>query len=175
MLHVVADTGEVWRCHTWDTPLGPFTVIFAPGAVVAATFDAPSPTLWFGRRVDPGHPPPWLSELVERAWREGLGPVAWRLVDPGLTPLEALALAYATAIPFGTTCAYGELARRMGYPGRARLVGRAMGRSPAALLIPTHRVVRADGTPAPPERGGIAEALRRYEQWASVSAGGDAD
>jgi O-6-methylguanine DNA methyltransferase len=170
MMRVVADTGDVWRRHTWTTPLGPFTVVFTRKAVVAATFRAPSAAIWFQRPVDPGLPPPWLCDLVGRAWREGLGDVAWCLVDPGLTRLEALALGYATTIPFGTTCAYGELARRMGYPGLARLVGRAMGRSPAALLIPTHRVVRADGTPAPSERGGIADALRRYEQSATAGA-----
>jgi len=39
-----------------------------------------------------------------------------------------------------------------------------MSRSPASLLIPTHRVVRADGRPALPERGGMAERLRGYER-----------
>jgi methylated-DNA-protein-cysteine methyltransferase related protein len=46
------------------------------------------------------------------------------------------------AIPRGQVMAYGEVARAAGFPRHARMVSKAMGRSPAAL--PWHRVVRAD-------------------------------
>ncbi len=48
------------------------------------------------------------------------------------------------AIPPGETAAYGEVARRAGLPGRARLVARllATGAEPG---LPWHRVLRADG------------------------------
>ena len=42
----------------------------------------------------------------------------------------------------GRVMSYGAVARAAGYPRHARMVGRALGRSPRPL--PWHRVVRAD-------------------------------
>lgn len=50
-------------------------------------------------------------------------------------------------IPPGRVLAYGEVAARAGLPGRARLVGRVLAEDGHDL--PWHRVLRADGTPAP--------------------------
>ncbi len=51
------------------------------------------------------------------------------------------------AIPAGCVLAYGDVAARAGLPGRARLVGRILAEDGQDL--PWHRVLRADGTPAP--------------------------
>ncbi len=48
-------------------------------------------------------------------------------------------------IPVGAVLNYGEVARRAGLPGRARLVGRALGLAPKRLQLPWHRVVNAQG------------------------------
>lgn len=49
------------------------------------------------------------------------------------------------ALPAGRTVSYGEVARRAGWPGRARLVARILSESSAADALPWHRVLRADG------------------------------
>lgn len=49
-------------------------------------------------------------------------------------------------IPPGSTVTYGELARRLGSPGAARAVARACAENPAAVAIPCHRVIAADGS-----------------------------
>lgn len=49
------------------------------------------------------------------------------------------------AIPCGRVASYGEIAARAGLPGRARMVGRALRETPADMLLPWHRVLRADG------------------------------
>jgi AraC family transcriptional regulator of adaptative response/methylated-DNA-[protein]-cysteine methyltransferase len=49
-------------------------------------------------------------------------------------------------IPPGRTITYGELARRLGVPGGARAVAQACGANPAAVIVPCHRVVAADGS-----------------------------
>ena len=50
-----------------------------------------------------------------------------------------------TEIPYGETVSYGELARRIGRPDRARAVGTANGQNPIAVIVPCHRVIGADG------------------------------
>jgi AraC family transcriptional regulator of adaptative response/methylated-DNA-[protein]-cysteine methyltransferase len=48
-------------------------------------------------------------------------------------------------LPFGSTVAYGELARELGKPGSARAVGSAVAANPIAWWVPCHRVVPATG------------------------------
>ncbi|OAB61030.1 hypothetical protein AY599_24590 [Leptolyngbya valderiana BDU 20041] len=48
-------------------------------------------------------------------------------------------------IPAGSVLNYGEVARLAGFPGRARMVGMALGRAPKSRQLPWHRVVNAQG------------------------------
>jgi len=48
-------------------------------------------------------------------------------------------------IPYGETRSYSAIARAMGKPSAARAVARACAKNPVAIVIPCHRVVRADG------------------------------
>ena len=54
------------------------------------------------------------------------------------------------AIPKGEVAGYGEVARRAGLPGRARLVARLLSQNEDRRL-PWHRVLRSDGRIAFPE------------------------
>ncbi len=51
-----------------------------------------------------------------------------------------------TAIPYGRTVSYGELARRIGNPAASRAVGLANGANPLPIIVPCHRVIGADGS-----------------------------
>lgn len=65
------------------------------------------------------------------------------------------------AIPAGEVAGYGEVARRAGLPGRARLVARLLSGSGEAGL-PWHRVLRSDGRIAfPAGSKGFVEQSRR--------------
>ena len=48
----------------------------------------------------------------------------------------------------GETISYGEVARRAGSPKAAQAVGNAMSWNSCALIVPCHRVVKADGSTA---------------------------
>jgi methylated-DNA-[protein]-cysteine S-methyltransferase len=61
------------------------------------------------------------------------------------TPFQRDVWRELQAIPYGTTISYGELARRIGRPDRARAVGAANGRNPLAIVVACHRVIGADG------------------------------
>ncbi len=72
-------------------------------------------------------------------------------------------LAAVRAIPRGHVAGYGEIARRAGFPGRARLAARvlSMNTDPA---VPWHRVLRSDGRIAfPAGSEGFLEQGRRLE------------
>lgn len=49
-------------------------------------------------------------------------------------------------IPAGQTVSYGEIARRIGSPGRAQDVAQACAANALAVVVPCHRVVKSDGS-----------------------------
>lgn len=81
-------------------------------------------------------------------------------------------LAAIRAIPAGEVAGYGEVARRAGLPGRARLVARVLGQNDDAAL-PWHRVLRSDGRIAFPEgsRGFREQAQRLRAEGVRVEGG----
>ena len=76
------------------------------------------------------------------------------------------------AIPAGEVAGYGEVARRAGLPGRARLVARLLGQNEDAGL-PWHRVLRSDGRIAFPEgsRGYREQSQRLRAEGVKVERG----
>lgn len=69
-----------------------------------------------------------------------------------MEPLSAAdrILAAVRAIPRGQVAGYGEVARRAGLPGRARLAAKVLS-SNTDPGLPWHRVLRSDGRIAFPE------------------------
>jgi methylated-DNA-[protein]-cysteine S-methyltransferase len=68
------------------------------------------------------------------------------------------------SIPPGETLTYGEVAARLGEPGAARAVGRALGRNPFPIVVPCHRIVAAGGrTGGFSARGGVLTKVRLLE------------
>ncbi|MBV9881633.1 MAG: methylated-DNA--[protein]-cysteine S-methyltransferase [Sphingomonadaceae bacterium] len=51
-----------------------------------------------------------------------------------------------SAIPYGRTASYGEIARALPLPATAQEVGAACAANRIAIAIPCHRVVKADGS-----------------------------
>lgn len=49
-------------------------------------------------------------------------------------------------IPAGETISYGQIANELAFENGQRAVGRANGDNRIAIIIPCHRVIRADGT-----------------------------
>jgi len=48
-------------------------------------------------------------------------------------------------IPKGKVASYGQIADLAGLPGRARLVGKALGLAPKSMKLPWYRVLRSNG------------------------------
>jgi O-6-methylguanine DNA methyltransferase len=62
-----------------------------------------------------------------------------------VTPFEFKVLEAVSAVGYGSTATYGELAGRVGSPKAARAVGAACAANPIPLIVPCHRVVGASG------------------------------
>lgn len=61
----------------------------------------------------------------------------------------------------GSTITYGELAAKLGDPGAARDVGKALGENPFPIVVPCHRVLAAGGRAGGFSGGaGVATKLR---------------
>lgn len=62
------------------------------------------------------------------------------------TPFQCDVWRALLQIPFGTTCAYGDIARTVGRPTAFRAVAQAIGRNPVCIIVPCHRVIGRDGS-----------------------------
>jgi methylated-DNA-[protein]-cysteine S-methyltransferase len=63
-----------------------------------------------------------------------------------------------TAIPYGDTVTYGELAAALADGTTPQEVGQAVGRNPLCIVIPCHRVVGSNG-----QLTGYAGGLKRKQ------------
>lgn len=68
------------------------------------------------------------------------------LEPDGGTPFQQRVWKELRRIPYGVTCSYAEIAKRIGKPKAMRAVGAANGQNPICIVIPCHRVIGADGT-----------------------------
>ena len=69
-------------------------------------------------------------------------------------------------VPYGRTISYDELARRAGSPGGSRAAGGANGDNRIAIVVPCHRVIRANG-----DLGGYGGGIRRKQRLLDLEAG----
>ena len=68
------------------------------------------------------------------------------IIPEGRGAFERAVYAATRRIPFGKTATYAWIAQKVGKPGAARAVGRAMARNPVPLLVPCHRILGSDGS-----------------------------
>jgi AraC family transcriptional regulator of adaptative response/methylated-DNA-[protein]-cysteine methyltransferase len=85
----------------------------------------------------------WVEEIVARA--EGSAPRRELPLDLQATAFQRRVWQELQRIPRGTTRTYGQIARALGKPRAVRAVARACATNPVSIVVPCHRVVRADG------------------------------
>jgi methylated-DNA-[protein]-cysteine S-methyltransferase len=124
---------------TIHSPIGPLTVAVADdGAVTRIAFGA-------GDISDDPRFEPVVTQLNEY-FRGERTTFDLPLRPDGGTAFERSVWSELMQIPYGETASYGEIAARIGRPGKARAVGRANGRNPIAIVCPCHRVIGSDGS-----------------------------
>lgn len=137
---------------TFSTPAGPFScALDATGAVVATAF---GDLAILRSRLPAGcqlmeDKRGAAAESVRREVAEYFAgerrQFELRLAAAG-TPFQQRVWAALTAIPFGETRSYREIAVSLDRPKAARAVGRANATNPLCLIVPCHRVIGADGS-----------------------------
>lgn len=139
---------------TQSTQFGPLTLIQGGEALVGVE--------WQGNVQDDT---PILREAAAqlRAYDAGRLQVFDLPFEIGGSDFQRAVCAQMSAIPFGETVTYGEIATTLG--GSARAVGAACGGNPLPVLIPCHRVMGAKGLTGFSGMGGIETkiALLRHE------------
>jgi methylated-DNA-[protein]-cysteine S-methyltransferase len=60
------------------------------------------------------------------------------------TPFQLRCWNALLEIPYGQTCSYGDLARKVGSPNGFRAVGMANHDNPIPIIVPCHRVITSD-------------------------------
>lgn len=141
-------TGLVDGYADFESPLGRVAVAFNPTGVSSVDLadDGFEERFRdrFGRDVVAARPPASWRDRITRALERG-APGALPLDLRRVTPFQRRVLETAASIPRGEVRPYVWLARRIGRPGATRAVGSVMARNPVPLIVPCHRVVRADG------------------------------
>lgn len=129
-----------------DTPLGTMRIARSTRGIAGLWFEGQAHhpgTLAAPLRPDD----PLLREAARQLQRYFAGSLRdFELpLDLAGTPFQQAVWQALRTIPAGRTRSYGELAAALGRPRAARAVGAAVGRNPASLVVPCHRVIGRDG------------------------------
>ncbi len=133
-----------------DSALGAVCVAWGAGGVSAVRLAADELAFetWyadrFGRRVVPAIEDDPISSAARASLRGDDVTVPIDLRD--CSPFEQRVLHKAAEISRGNARPYAWVARELGAQDASRAVGNALGRNPVPLLIPCHRVIRADSS-----------------------------
>ena len=86
----------------------------------------------------------WVQAIV--AHLEGKQPRLDLPLDVQATAFQRRVWQELQRIPYGATRSYREIARALGKPRAVRAVARACATNPVSVVVPCHRVIRADGS-----------------------------
>jgi O-6-methylguanine DNA methyltransferase len=132
-----------------SSPLGPVTVAFRDEGVVFVLPGRAEEAERYAEERGLGQPswiegqgPRWMRRVARRLEGEDVAvPIDWS----GVRPFQRAVLEAAARIPRGQVRPYQWVAAQIGRETAARAVGAALADNPLPLIVPCHRVVRADG------------------------------
>jgi O-6-methylguanine DNA methyltransferase len=139
---------------SYNSPVGPLTVVEQDGAPVVLEFPARALALRWQDRLRAAHPKAQIEFgpcAATRGWLDAyFGGSPRPLPFPyhlgrffDLSPAQVVVMRAMWEIPFGETRSYEEIARDAEL--NARVVGQLVGANHLAILVPCHRVVGKDG------------------------------
>ena len=154
-----------------QTPIGEMVLVARDGVLLLLEFEDALPRIERQMRarfadfeMQQSSNPFGVSDVLRDYFAGDIHAIDNLLADGGGTEFERQVWAELRRIPNGTTCSYGDIARKLGDINLSRAVGTANGRNPISIVVPCHRVIGADGSMTG-YGGGIArkEWLLRHE------------
>jgi AraC family transcriptional regulator of adaptative response/methylated-DNA-[protein]-cysteine methyltransferase len=141
--------GETIRYVVTDSPLGPLLVAATSRGICRLTFNEDAGALHrrfpnADIRPDDGTIAPWVEGAMKAIRTPSEAPDV--PVDVRGTAFQEAVWQELRKIPLGETRSYADIAAAIGQPGAVRAVGTANGSNPVSVLVPCHRVIRADGS-----------------------------
>ncbi len=161
--------------RTIDTPLGDMVAVVTSRGLYSLEFkdrrrtNPPGDT---GRKRTLGRPMRRLAhelDAVEKQLDEYFGGRRTEFelnMDTRATDFQMEVWRALMKIPYGATADYAEIARWIAMPDAAQAVGQANAANPVVVVVPCHRVVRADG-----KLGGYSGGLWRKRRLLDMEAG----
>jgi methylated-DNA-[protein]-cysteine S-methyltransferase len=131
----------------FHSPLGVITLVASDAGLAGAWFEGqkyhPGPLVL---RVDPALR--WVALAIAqlRDYFDGRLQHFELPLDLRGTPFQRGVWQALCGIAPGATTSYGALAASTGTPAAVRAVGAAVGRNPASVIVPCHRVLGRDGS-----------------------------
>ncbi len=133
-----------------ESPLGTLRLLATDLALVAVYFPEHRHVPTFNRaphaETSESHP---VLDLAARELDEfflGKRRTFTTPTAPRGTNFQKMVWSALLEIPFGESCTYGEMARRIGRPHSARAVGAANAMNPLSIFVPCHRVMGQGGS-----------------------------
>ncbi len=128
---------------TWDTPVGPLTLV-ENGAALTHLLFGPLPE---GLAAEAAATP-LLAEARRQVdeYLYGYRQTFDLPLAPQGTDFQRRVWAALRLVPYGETRSYCQIAEAIGQPKAARAVGGANHRNPLPIIVPCHRVVGRDGS-----------------------------
>lgn len=137
------------------SPIGPLVLSVEDDALVEIDVAAPAASVTAAELEESTAPCSSSAERVLDEVARQLGAYfAGKLrtfdlpLSPRGTSFQAAVWTGLREIPYGETRSYTDVARGIGRPTAVRAVGRANAQNPLAIVVPCHRVIGADGSPA---------------------------
>ena len=127
-------------CREYASPIGQLLLVSDGHALTGLQMDSPMPA-----NAEEGTCPvldqaeKWLDDYFAGINRE----IDYPLRPQG-TAFQQKVWEVVKSVPFGETCAYGDIAREIGCAS-SQAVGQAVGANPIAIVIPCHRIIGAKG------------------------------
>jgi methylated-DNA-[protein]-cysteine S-methyltransferase len=120
-----------------ETPIGWFRCHAEDGLVQEARFVEAT-----GERRDDER----LATVLDEYFAGAVTAIDEVRVDARGTAFQHRVWAALRRVRVGETASYIDIAREIGTPGASRAVGTANASNPVSIIVPCHRVVRADGS-----------------------------
>jgi len=85
------------------------------------------------------------QEIAEYLHGERIDFSKFPLATEHLSSFQQKTLQAMISVPYGETRSYGQIAVAIGSPGGARAIGNACGTNPFPIIVPCHRIIKANG------------------------------